>query len=349
LKRDWDVREILMSPVVSVVLSVHNGAVELPAAIESILAQTFADFELIVINDASTDGTAAVLDGVRDPRLRVVKQREPALTVAVNRGIALARGRYIARHDHDDVSKPARFAKQVAFLDANPDFALVGTRADIWVGNEPTGRAHDHPCDCAALRFELLFQNPFVQSSVMIRKAAIDAVGGYTTDSTRERAEDYELFSRLARRYQVANIPERLTIYREVPGSRSRNGMNQERDAAVLISSENIAAALGELGPSQSDRDLASLLLFAYESVSSNVNLPAMCRMIEEAAARTAGQTDASDLAERTAMKIAALRHHYRRWRLQRRLGAVWPLADALWRYSGLRYLRRQARATISG
>ena len=134
-------------PLVSVVLSVHNGAADLPGAIDTILTQTFSDFELIAIDNGSTDGTAAVLDGLRDPRVRVVHQDDMGLAAALNRGIALARGRYIARQDHDDWAKPTRLEKQVAFLEAHPDHALVGTRAEIWVEDRKTPRAHDHPTD----------------------------------------------------------------------------------------------------------------------------------------------------------------------------------------------------------
>src|ERR1700719_3127 len=130
-------------PLVSVVLSVHNGAADLPKAVDTILAQTFSDFELIAINNGSTDGTAAVLDGLRDPRVRVIHQDNIGLAATLNRGIALACGRYIARQDHDDLAMPTRLEKQVAFMEANPDCALVGTRAEIWGGNRKTKGGKD--------------------------------------------------------------------------------------------------------------------------------------------------------------------------------------------------------------
>ena len=127
------------NPTVSVVLSVRNGGSDLPKALGTILNQTFSDFELIAINNGSTDGTREFLDQLTDPRVRVYHQEDQGLAAALNRGISLARGRYIARQDHDDWALPTRIAQQVAFLDANPHHALVGTRAEIWVGDSPTG------------------------------------------------------------------------------------------------------------------------------------------------------------------------------------------------------------------
>jgi glycosyltransferase involved in cell wall biosynthesis len=136
-------------PTVSVVLSVRNGGNDLPHAIGTILKQSFTDFELIAINNGSIDGTGEFLDQITDPRVRVYHQEDKGLAAALNRGISLARGSYIARQDHDDWARPTRIAQQVAFLDANPDCALIGTRAEIWVGDQPTGRFHDHPTEDA--------------------------------------------------------------------------------------------------------------------------------------------------------------------------------------------------------
>ena len=121
------------APTVSVVLSVRNGG-RRPAkgAFGTILNQTFSDFELIAINNGSTDGTREFLDQLTDPRVRIYHQEDQGLAAALNRGISLARGCYIARQDHDDWALPTRIAQQVAFLDANPrSYALVGTRAEM--------------------------------------------------------------------------------------------------------------------------------------------------------------------------------------------------------------------------
>ena len=143
-----------------------------------------------------------------------------------------------------------------------PGMRLVGTRAEVWIGDNPSGRFHDHPTEDAKLRFALLFNNYFVHSSVMMRKAALDEVGSYTTDRSRQPPEDYELWSRIARRFSVANLPERLTIYREVPASMSRDGIDPFKEKLVLISAENLSAAsTGEVKPQRIHLDIAILCM----------------------------------------------------------------------------------------
>jgi cellulose synthase/poly-beta-1,6-N-acetylglucosamine synthase-like glycosyltransferase len=288
------------NPTVSVVVSVRNGGSDLPVALDTILKQSFSDFELIAINNGSTDGTRGFLDGLTDPRVRVFHQEDQGLAAALNRGISLARGRYIARQDHDDLADPSRLAKQVAFLDANPQHALVGTRAEIWVGDAPSGRYHDHPTEDDILRFDLLFDNPFVHSSVMMRKAALDKVGGYTSDPARQPPEDYELWSRISRHYRVANLPERLTVYREVPSSMSRDTSQPFLEKLVLISSENLAHATGASAPQQVHVDIAALVHGA-KMRSQRPDLKAMSAVITEAGRRIAGGRPRPELVQRIA------------------------------------------------
>jgi hypothetical protein len=347
------------APLVSVVLPVRNGGADLQKSIDTVLAQTLADFELIVINDGSTDETAAVLARQRDRRLRVVHQDNAGLATSLNRAIALARGGYVARQDHDDWAKPTRLERQVAFLDANLDCALVGTRAEIWVGDRPTGRFHDHPVDDAALRFELLFDNPFVHSSIMMRKSALDEVGGYATDTTRQPPEDYELWSRLMRRHRVANLPERLTVYREVPGSLCRTGQQGFVDKLVRISAENLAFAVGDSEPRRHHVDIAALTHRCYRLVSALPDIDTMCQVVREAGARIeqhavahpvaiacAGidpglmpvhlreQARLSDLSIRVAARIRRLRSEF--WMLQSGLHRLRPVVGLVRRLSAI-------------
>jgi cellulose synthase/poly-beta-1,6-N-acetylglucosamine synthase-like glycosyltransferase len=327
-------------PAVSVVLSVRNGGSDLPLALDTILKQTFADFELIAINNGSVDGTAAYLDGVADPRVRVFHQADAGLAGALNGGISLARGRYIARQDHDDLADPTRLAKQVAFLDAHPDYALVGTRAEIWIGDTPTNRFHDHPAENEVLQFDLLFNNPFVHSSVMIRKSALDRVGGYTTDTARQPPEDYELWSRIARHYRVANLAERLTVYREVPSSMSRAGARPFLEKLVTISAENLAHASGVTAPQQIHRDIAALVHQAGTGISQKLDATAMCAVVAEAGRRIGGGKPNPELAQRIALAQTLI---WRRLAMRRpAYGWVWRTARTI--RGRFRRLRRAAR-----
>jgi cellulose synthase/poly-beta-1,6-N-acetylglucosamine synthase-like glycosyltransferase len=317
------------NPAVSVVLSVRNGGPDLSKALGTILDQSFSDFELIAINNGSTDGTREFLDQIADPRVRVYHQDDKGLAAALNRGISLARGRYIARQDHDDWALPTRIAQQVAFLDANPDHALVGTRAEVWIGDSPTGRFHDHPTEDADLRFALLFNNYFVHSSVMMRKAALDEVGVYSTDRSRQPPEDYELWSRIARRFRVANLPERLTIYREVPTSMSREGIDPFKEKLVLISAENMAAAsTGSPKPQRVHFDIAYLVHGMPERMSKSADIEAMCAVISRAGTSILGDRNIDTESDPAAAWNQTLRHHFSIYKL--RLYPTWNFARGI-------------------
>lgn len=328
------------SPTVSVVLSVKNGGRDFPQALGTILNQSFTDFELIAINNGSTDETRSYLDSIADPRVRVFHQADAGLAGALNRGISLSRGRYIARQDHDDLADPSRIAKQVQFLDAHPDHALVGTCAEIWIGDTPTGRFHDHPTDDRLLRFDLLFNNPFVHSSVMIRKAALDRVGIYTTDPARQPPEDYELWSRISRHYRVANLAERLTVYREVPSSMSRVSAQPFLEKLVTISSENLAHASGAAAPQPVHVDIAALFHGAAARVSPKLDLEGMCAVLAEAGRRIGDGQAGPELAKRVATAQLQIRHRLMLHH-QPALGLAWRAARAV-----RGQLRRVIRAT---
>lgn len=232
-------------PAVSVLLPVFNGAPYLAEAISSILEQSWGNFELIIINDGSTDGSGDIAKRFADSRIRYFEQKNAGLAATLNRGIGLARGAYIARQDADDISKPERFARQLAYLEANPDCGMVGSWADLLREGDAKTLVLKHPTDSTMIKTDLLFDNPFVHSSIMMRKNSLQEVGGYTEDPARQPPEDYELWSRFARRYDLANLPEALVIYREVPGSISRSADQKYWERVASISSENIRYYLG--------------------------------------------------------------------------------------------------------
>ncbi|HTI80188.1 MAG TPA: glycosyltransferase family 2 protein [Acetobacteraceae bacterium] len=307
----------MTSPAVSVILSVYNGAEDVPTAVASILNQSYADLELIVIDDASpSDNSAAVIRSLQeelgDPRLRIeLLQENRGLAGALNHGIGLARGKYIARQDQDDVSLPERLAKQVGYLEAHSDCGLLGTRAEIRIADAPTGRRHMHPLADAELKFAMLFNNPFVHSSVMVPRQVFDVVGLYTTDRNRQPPEDYELWSRVARRFRVANLEESLLIYREVPKSMSRVGPNPFLKKLVTIGAENLAFANGMPKPDIACRETAALMNAGYDEASGSVELPAMERLITTAATAIEAASPGADLSGPLREALANLAHHY--------------------------------------
>lgn len=232
-------------PKVSIILPVYNGEKYLRESVESILNQSFTDFELIIINDGSKDGSKEVLESYPDPRIRIVNQENKGLAGALNVGIALAQGEYIARQDQDDISLPERLREQVDFLDNHTDYGMVGTWAVVRKGKSNTDIEYLRPqADDAYLRYDLLFENHFIHSSVVIRKKVFDAIGLYSTDSSRQPPEDYELWSRVIRKYKVANIPTVLLAYRVVSTSMTQTGSVPIKNITT-ISAENLGFMLG--------------------------------------------------------------------------------------------------------
>ena len=202
-----------MTPRVSVILPVRDGERFLREALQSVLAQTLDDFELLVVDDGSTDGTAAILDEVQDDRLRVLRQGPLGLVAALNLGIAEARAPYLARMDADDVSLPERLERQVAYLEECARVALVVPGVET-IGRDATVAL---PGDDAALRRRLLLRNPFTHGSVVVRADAVARGGGYRTDYGAN--EDYDLWRRIAREWELGALPDVLYRYREHPGA----------------------------------------------------------------------------------------------------------------------------------
>jgi glycosyltransferase involved in cell wall biosynthesis len=220
-------------PRLSVVLAVRDGAEYVAEAIGSILAQSFRDFELIVVDDGSADATPAILRGIDDPRLRVVTQPARGLTLALNRGVAESRADLVARLDADDVALPDRFARQLAALDADPALGVLGTGAEeIDAAGRVVGTVVP-PLDDAAIRRALIRANPFIHSSVVFRRAAFEAAGGY--DPAFPVAQDYDLWMRMSEVTRMANLAAPLVRRRLTPAMVSRARVGERRRAEVRI------------------------------------------------------------------------------------------------------------------
>ena len=208
-------------PRISVILPAYNAETCLQEAIDSILGQTFRDFELIVINDCSRDGTESVILSFRDPRLVYVKnEKNLGIAATLNRGLALAKGQYIARMDADDISLPRRLEKQTAYLDAHPDIAVLGTNVETFDEKGPL-RTGWSATDPKQMNVDLFFSCGLAHPSVMMRKSVIDALGGY--DPAFEGLEDYELWCRVSKNHGVTTLPEVLFRYRIHGGQVTKN------------------------------------------------------------------------------------------------------------------------------
>lgn len=201
-----------VSPAITVLMPVYNGAQYLIEAIQSILKQTFTDFEFLIINDGSTDSTKEVLQQFHDSRIRAVcNEKNIGLIKTLNRGIGMAQGRYITRMDHDDLSVPDRLARQLAFMEKHPEVGVCGS----WVKTfrESEEQLWKYPVSNAKIRCQLLFSNIFAHSSVMLRKSVLNSHDlEYVSDDLY--AEDYGLWSRYMDVCSLANLPEPLLRYR---------------------------------------------------------------------------------------------------------------------------------------
>ena len=232
----------MSSPKVSVILPAFNAAAHLGKAIDSILSQSFNDFELIIINDGSTDNTLEVLAKCGDPRIKVITQENLGLPKALNQGLAIARGPYIARQDADDISLPTRLEKQVQFLDQNPEYGLIGTWSQIMTPAGLTDRQHLHPTSNGQIQVQLLMNNQFVHSSVMFRASCLKTTGQYSEDPEHFPPEDYDLWLKIAKHFMVANLPEVLLQYLEEPNSISRTKLELINTRAALMSEQAICS-----------------------------------------------------------------------------------------------------------
>jgi hypothetical protein len=266
-------------PRASFVLAVRDGEPHLRESLESVLAQTFADFELVVVDDGSSDGSREIVRSYRDPRIRLLENgRGLGLAPSLNRGIREARGELLARQDADDVSEPERLARQVAHLDAHPEVALLGCAAREVDSRGRHLRDVALPRDAAAIRWAMLFSCPFVHTAVVFRRSALERVGPY--DERFSYSMDYDLWLRIAREFPVANLPEPLVRYRVHEGSMTGAGGARTGEGARL----RLALFAGLLGTAADDPQAAGRHA-ALEALVRGLDRPLPVEAVERAAA----------------------------------------------------------------
>lgn len=233
------------TPLVSVIMPVYNGEKYLREAVDSILAQTFIDFEFIIIDDGSTDATAKILDSYADPRIiRINNRQNVGISTSSNDGIALAKGEYIARMDADDISLADRFEKQVAFLDHHLQIGVVGSSIKTINKQGQIIGSGSLPTDPELMEWVLLFGSPMAHPSVMMRTDLVKKIGGYSKEYPS--AHDYDLFGRLSKHTKLANLSECLLLYRihaESISNKGRTSQDKEsREIQRLLLEEYICA-----------------------------------------------------------------------------------------------------------
>lgn len=209
-------------PLVSVIMPVHNGERYLSEAIESILNQTYKNIEFIILNDGSTDATASILSHYEAKERINVHQFEKnrGIIEVLNEGISLAKGKYIARMDADDISLSTRFEKQVEFLENHPNHALVGCKIElVFGGRKPSGIYPQLYSSSEKLRISSLFYCPFSHPTIMMRTSIAQELG---YRSSYIKTEDYELWNRLLQHHLAANLEERLLFYRMHPSQETQ-------------------------------------------------------------------------------------------------------------------------------
>lgn len=218
---------------ISVIMPVYNGERYTKETIESVIAQTFPDFEFIIIDDGSTDNTLGIVNSFNDNRIKILKQNHGGIVKALNLGIKESQGEYIVRIDADDMCVQNRFKKLVEYMDQNKSVVVCGSWAEMINENgEVIGELKYPPINNDNIRKYILLHNPFIHPSVIFRKDILNKVGGY---KNFKHNEDYELWTRMLRLGEGYNIPENLIKYRVHKKQITREGNFRMRIVGVWV------------------------------------------------------------------------------------------------------------------
>ncbi|MDL2257322.1 glycosyltransferase [Bacteroidales bacterium OttesenSCG-928-I14] len=252
------------SPAISVLMPVYNGERYLKEAIESILNQTYEDFELVIINDGSTDNSEQIILSYDDKRIKYCPSiKNEGLIKTLNKGIDFCSGKWIARMDADDISLPERFEKQINFLEQHPEFVMLGAYMGKIDKEGKRKEKYNRFIPNHLLKEQLFFRNYFAHSSMMIRK---DILMEFRYDSNYPCAEDYFLWSQIALKYPVANLPEELVLYRV--HSESISIQKREQQIATIKKICKYHLSQLKLSPSPEELDLHYKLMWEPERIN---------------------------------------------------------------------------------
>ncbi|RTY36806.1 glycosyltransferase [Chlorobium phaeovibrioides] len=238
----------MKNPQVTILMPVHNGERYLREAIDSILKQSFTDFEFLIIDDGSTDGSTTIVKSYEDPRIRLIANPENHGTVHVlNQGISEAKGTYIARMDADDISLPTRLEKQVHFMDNHPEIGISGTAMRL-IKNGKLKNTRTLPETDEELKIQLLFSTCFFHPTVIMRS---DLAKAHPYPENLIYTQDYNYWTSLADKTAFANIPETLLYFREHAGQLSSRKADLQVSNARHIRSGYLQRMIGTPSPEE--------------------------------------------------------------------------------------------------
>jgi glycosyltransferase involved in cell wall biosynthesis len=228
------------NPLVTVLMPVYNGGEYLRLSIESILRQTYKDFEFLIINDCSTDDSLDTIRSIRDPRIRIHSNQENiGQTKSLNVGLKLAKGKYIIINDADDLSEPRRIEKQLDFITKHPEYPVVGASAYIMDKSGRINRIFSKPTDTIKIQLWILSDTPMIHGAVIMNKEIILAEGGY--DEYHITSQDFEFWSRLMMKgYRITNVPDILVVIRHYTDSMSFKASDRQTTESGKIFQANI-------------------------------------------------------------------------------------------------------------
>jgi glycosyltransferase involved in cell wall biosynthesis len=267
-------------------MGVYNSEKYLAEAIESILTQSFSDFEFIIVNDGSTDNSFSICDRYAnaDDRVQIISNTTNiGLTKSLNIAIRLSRGRYIARMDGDDISLPQRLQKQIEYMDNFPEIGILGTYyAEVGPDSVIIAKKVSFPIEPIILNWRLLFENPIPHPTILVKREVYETVKGY--DPTWKYSQDYDLFTRASLFTKLANYPEILLLRRPHENSISKSNNKEQRELALHICKNFISQIIHtdleeELIKDIWDRQfsniktiglLTEILIKTYRQISSN-------------------------------------------------------------------------------
>jgi glycosyltransferase involved in cell wall biosynthesis len=270
------------APALSVIMSVYNGARYLDEAVESILAQDFADFEFLIINDGSTDGSGTMLQkmAASDRRIRLIDRENRGLVASLNEMIALSKAPLLARMDCDDIAMPNRFSLQIAYMNANPEIGILGTNThDLTEDGRTVAAEVSYPLTPGEVKAWLQKGPPLCHPSVMMRTDLVGKLGGYRP--AFRHAEDYDLWLRASRLTAIANLPEPLLLYRRSENQISQKYAIEQAKAAAIAWFDHLHCLGGGQSPFDTITTLPSLERLDDVFGSNDIGAAARKRIVE--------------------------------------------------------------------